>query len=90
VSSGVQKSAQQQQQAQMTQQQLADLQAQQAQLAQQQAMQSQQPAAQAPAPASGGVSQDQINQLTQLGQLRDSGILTQEEFDAKKRQILGF
>jgi len=28
-------------------------------------------------------------QLQQLAQLKDQGILTQEEFDAKKRQLLG-
>lgn len=28
-------------------------------------------------------------QLQQLAQLKDQGILTQEEFDAKKKQILG-
>ena len=32
---------------------------------------------------------EQLEQLTKLGQLRDQGILTQQEFDAKKRQILG-
>lgn len=32
---------------------------------------------------------DQIVQLQQLAQLKDQGILTQEEFDAKKKQILG-
>lgn len=32
---------------------------------------------------------DQIAQLEKLGQLKDEGILTQEEFDAKKKQILG-
>ena len=32
---------------------------------------------------------DQMAQLQQLGNLRDQGILTQEEFDAKKQQILG-
>lgn len=31
----------------------------------------------------------QVEQLTKLGQLRDQGILTPEEFDAKKKQILG-
>ena len=31
----------------------------------------------------------QIQQLQQLGQLRDQGILTEEEFAAKKSQILG-
>ncbi len=32
---------------------------------------------------------DQMAQLEKLGQLKDQGILTQEEFDAKKKQILG-
>jgi hypothetical protein len=32
---------------------------------------------------------DEFAQLEKLGQLRDQGILTQEEFDAKKKQILG-
>lgn len=32
---------------------------------------------------------DQIAQLEKLGALKDQGILTQEEFDAKKKQILG-
>ena len=31
----------------------------------------------------------QIAELQQLAQLKDQGILTQEEFDAKKKQILG-
>ena len=31
----------------------------------------------------------QMEELKQLGQLKDQGILTQEEFDAKKKQILG-
>lgn len=30
-----------------------------------------------------------VAQLEQLAQLRDQGILTPEEFDAKKKQILG-
>ncbi len=34
-------------------------------------------------------SQDQISQLKQLAELRDQGILTDEEFEAKKKQILG-
>lgn len=34
--------------------------------------------------------QDDVTaQLQQLAQLKDQGILTQEEFDAKKKQILG-
>ncbi len=31
----------------------------------------------------------QVEQLEKLGQLKEQGILTQEEFDAKKKQILG-
>lgn len=34
-------------------------------------------------------SDDVYVQLEKLGQLKDQGILTQEEFDAKKRQLLG-
>ena len=33
--------------------------------------------------------EDQYAELEKLGQLKEQGILTQEEFDAKKRQILG-
>lgn len=32
---------------------------------------------------------DDAAQLQQLAQLKDQGIITQEEFEAKKRQILG-
>ena len=32
---------------------------------------------------------DMTAQLQQLAQLRDQGILTEEEFEAKKKQILG-
>lgn len=38
-----------------------------------------------PAPA----QEDPYVELQKLGQLKEQGILTQEEFDAKKRQILG-
>lgn len=35
-------------------------------------------------------SQDEVySQLEKLGQLKADGILTQEEFDAKKKQLLG-
>ena len=44
--------------------------------------------AQAPAVAQSS-SDDQIAELKQLADLKDQGILTQEEFDAKKKQILG-
>lgn len=40
-----------------------------------------------PAPQSNNVVD--TDQLVKLAELRDSGILTQEEFDAKKKQILG-
>jgi hypothetical protein len=42
-----------------------------------------------PPPAPGGMSQEKINELTQLGQLHDSGVLTDEEFAAQKAKILG-
>lgn len=32
---------------------------------------------------------DPYQELEKLGQLKDQGIITQEEFDAKKRQLLG-
>ncbi len=44
---------------------------------------------QASAPAQGSDVNDQMAQLEQLGKLRDQGILTPEEFAAKKQQILG-
>ncbi len=46
-----------------------------------------QAAALQPAPQSN--TDDQIAQLQQLGQLHQQGILTDEEFAAKKQQILG-
>lgn len=36
----------------------------------------------------GGSGSDYLQELAQLGKLRDEGILTDEEFEAKKRQIL--
>ncbi len=41
------------------------------------------------APAQAGPVDDTTAQLQQLAQLKEQGILTQEEFDAKKKQILG-
>jgi hypothetical protein len=47
-----------------------------------------QPQPEAAAPAA--PSQDAMyDELAKLGQLRDQGILTEEEFQAKKTQILG-
>jgi Short C-terminal domain len=49
-----------------------------------------QPAAQAaePAPASAASQPDYVSELERLAQLRDQGIITDDEFEAKK-QILG-
>ena len=58
------------------------------QYAQQQQQQQQQQYAQpAPAPAA-GPDDDSIAKLKQLAELKDQGILTQEEFDAQKAKIL--
>jgi hypothetical protein len=43
----------------------------------------------APPPAAAPAEPDLNAQLTQLAQLHDQGILTDEEFAAKKAQILG-
>lgn len=40
----------------------------------------------APAPSSGGG--DTIEQLKQLGELRDAGVLTDAEFEAQKAKVL--
>lgn len=41
-----------------------------------------------PAPAGSG-EDDMITQLKKLGELRDAGVLTEEEFAAQKARILG-
>lgn len=46
-------------------------------------------AAPAPAPAAASGGDDVIAKLEKLGQLRDQGILTDEEFAAQKAKILG-
>ncbi|SDP04839.1 Short C-terminal domain-containing protein [Arthrobacter sp. ok909] len=59
-----------------------------AQMAQQQPP----PEYQQPAPppaASGGITDDAIQQLKELGALKEQGILTEEEFVAQKAKILG-
>ena len=48
-----------------------------------------QQAAAAPPPAAGGLSPDAMAQLQQLAQLKEQGILTDEEFAAQKAKILG-
>ncbi len=56
------------------------------QYAQQQAQQAPPPAAPAAAP---GGEESMIDQLKQLGELKDQGILTEEEFAAQKAKLLG-
>jgi putative oligomerization/nucleic acid binding protein len=41
------------------------------------------------APASGGLSPEAIDQLKELGQLKDQGVLTEAEFETQKQSILG-
>ena len=56
------------------------------------AAQAQQPAEAAPAPApeaAPAVAPDPVAQLTQLAALKDSGALTEAEFEAEKAKILG-
>jgi hypothetical protein len=47
-----------------------------------------QPQQAAAQPAAGGMSDDLVKQLQQLAQLKDQGILTQEEFDQQKQKLL--
>ena len=70
-------------------QQIAELQAQQDAMAQQQvaAPAAAAPAAAAPAPGSG--LDDQLIQIQKLSAMKDQGVITDEEFTAKKAQILG-
>jgi hypothetical protein len=42
-----------------------------------------------PVAAPAGPGPETIEQLRQLGELRQQGILTEEEFDAQKRRLLG-
>jgi predicted flap endonuclease-1-like 5' DNA nuclease len=71
-----------------------------AQQQQQEAQQQQaaQPVSQEPAPPppqaatpaqSTGLTDDDLTQLKQLGQLHESGVLTDAEFEAEKQKILG-
>jgi hypothetical protein len=45
------------------------------------------PPAPAPAPAGGG--EDRVQKLKELADLKDQGVLTEEEFAAEKARILG-
>jgi hypothetical protein len=57
--------------------------------AQDQAAYDQQMAAQAAAAPAAPAEPDYAAELEQLAQLKNQGILTDEEFEAKKKQILG-
>ena len=46
------------------------------------------PQAAAPAPAA-PAQQDDMAQIQQLAAMKDQGLLTEKEFEAKKKQILG-
>jgi Short C-terminal domain len=52
------------------------------------AAEEQQAAAPAPAPAA-AAEPEYMAELEQLAQLRDQGVISPEEFEAKKKQILG-
>jgi membrane protease subunit (stomatin/prohibitin family) len=54
-----------------------------------QAQQAAPEAAPAPAPEPAAAAPDPIAQLTQLAALKDSGALTEAEFEAQKAKILG-
>ena len=43
---------------------------------------------QAAPPKAGGKTDNTIEQLTKLGQLHDSGVLTDDEFEQQKRRLL--
>jgi hypothetical protein len=53
-----------------------------------QAYAQQQPAA-APAPAAPSAEPDYAAELEKLAKLRDEGVISAEDFDAKKKQLLG-
>jgi len=43
----------------------------------------------APAPAPAAPEPEYVGELERLAQLRDQGVITDEEFEAKKKKILG-
>ena len=55
--------------------------------AQQEEMEAQQAAA--PPPAAAPAEPDYMAELQQLAQLKEQGIVSEEEFEAKKKQLLG-
>jgi hypothetical protein len=84
------KSAQQQQLDAQQDAQIADLQQQQQTMQQPVYQQAASPPPQAAAPApSAGLTDEAIAQLKKLGELHESGTLTDTEFEAAKQKILG-
>jgi hypothetical protein len=57
--------------------------------AQDAANQPQQVVYEAPPPAPGSAIDDQLIQIQKLSSMKDQGLITEEEFQAKKKQILG-
>jgi hypothetical protein len=47
------------------------------------------PPEQAPPPAAAPPQEDEVSQLERLAALKDQGLLTEEEFAAKKAKLLG-
>jgi membrane protease subunit (stomatin/prohibitin family) len=59
-------------------------------MAQQQQMAAQQAPAPAPAPAAAAPGEaDYMAELEKLAELKGKGVITEEDFEAKKKQILG-
>ena len=54
----------------------------------QEAQEQQQAAAAAPPPAPAAPQEDKLDKLKQLGELKASGVLTEEEFAAEKAKIM--
>lgn len=53
-----------------------------------QQLEAQQYSAPAPAPAASGMSSASIEQLKELAQLKNDGVLTEDEFEQQKRKLL--
>lgn len=59
-------------------------------MAQQQQMAAQQAPAPAPAPAAAAPGEaDYMAELEKLAELKEKGVITEDEFEAKKKQLLG-
>jgi Short C-terminal domain len=52
-------------------------------------VEAQQAAPSAPAPATSAITSETLAQLEQLAQLKERGVLTDDEFEVQKRRLLG-